>query len=245
MRYLYIICAVIKDEMYTLLHKNGKDSMLWELPAQLHDQPVMLCEELRKQLEKADALPTSQEDPKQGIDGIVLAMGLCGGALDGIRTGRHPVFIPRAHDCVTLYLGSKERYDKLFDQYNGRAYWFTLAFMKQGCLPTKERFEEMHKIYAEHYDEENAEYLVDLEKAALREYRVLSRVDSLASPNIELVRVCAECSRDNGWSIESHDIDLRLFKSMAEGRFPQEEFLRVPPRCTVSQTNDSRVIDTL
>lgn len=243
MRYLYLVCAVLREEMYALLHKKVQDVLLWELPANLHNQPAQLRDELSRQLQKADALPTAGEDPEKGIEGIVLVMGLCGGALNGLRAGRHPLIVPRAHDCVTLFLGSKSRYEELFSAYNGKAYWFTLAFMKQGSLPTEESFEEMRRIYEEHYDEENAAYLVDMEKSSLKQYEVLARVDSMSSPNIELVRLCAECSRAYGWRIESHDIDLRLFKSMAEGRFPPEEFLNVPPGRSIEQTNDERIVD--
>lgn len=245
MRYLYIVCAVIKDELCSFLHKKENDNIVWELPLQLHEQPVLLRQELVKQLKKADHLASSTEDPQKGIDAIVLVIGLCGGALDGLETGRHPVYIPRAHDCVTLFLGSKERYNDLFNKYNGSAYWFTPAFVRQGCLPTKEYYEEMRKTYSEHYDEENAQYLVDVEIDTLKNYKILSRVDTLQSPNMDLVRICAECSRDNAWKIESHNINPQLFKDMAEGSFSKNDFLTVPPHGKIKQTHDSRVIDIL
>jgi hypothetical protein len=37
--------------------------------------------------------------------------GLCNLALTSLRARAVPVVVPRAHDCITLYLGSRQRYD--------------------------------------------------------------------------------------------------------------------------------------
>lgn len=47
-------------------------------------------------------------------DAILIGFGLCGNAMLGVRSRRYPMVMPRAHDCCTLYLGSKEAFAEHF-----------------------------------------------------------------------------------------------------------------------------------
>ena len=41
---------------------------------------------------------------------MVLAYGLCGGVTAGLHAGSITLVIPRAHDFITIFLGSRDRY---------------------------------------------------------------------------------------------------------------------------------------
>jgi len=55
-------------------------------------------------------------------DAIVLAHGLCGEATAGLRAGSIPLVVPRSHDCITIFLGSRDRYTTEFTGNPG-TYW--------------------------------------------------------------------------------------------------------------------------
>ncbi|GAH63322.1 unnamed protein product, partial [marine sediment metagenome] len=47
-----------------------------------------------------------QADDK--IDYIVLGYSLCGNGIVGVKAEKQPLVIPKAHDCIDLFLGSLE-----------------------------------------------------------------------------------------------------------------------------------------
>jgi hypothetical protein len=55
----------------------------------------------------------------QSCDLIVLAYGLCGGAPAGIVARDLPVVLPRAHDCISLLLGGRDRDEREFAAHPG------------------------------------------------------------------------------------------------------------------------------
>ena len=60
----------------------------------------------------------------KGYDAVVMVYGLCGRATAGITARDVPVVIPRAHDCITLFLGSRARYSEQHENQPG-TYWYS------------------------------------------------------------------------------------------------------------------------
>ncbi len=80
----------------------------------LHRTPAKLRRLLQEEIDRTTAA--------EGYDAIVLAYGLCGKR----PMGCGPVSslcAPRAHDCITLFLGSRGRYDAQFQSCPG-TYWY-------------------------------------------------------------------------------------------------------------------------
>jgi len=73
--------------------------------------------------EKVDSV----EDGK--FDAILLGYGLCNNMLVGITAKQLPIIIPRAHDCITFFLGSKERYIEYFTAHPG-TYYYTSGWLE-------------------------------------------------------------------------------------------------------------------
>lgn len=57
------------------------------------------------------------------IEAILLGYGLCSNALAGIKSSRLPLVIPRAHDCITHFMGSKEAYADYFEKVKGTFFY--------------------------------------------------------------------------------------------------------------------------
>ena len=76
----------------------------------LHDIGTKkMSEKLQSEIDKVDA---------EKYDAILLCYGLCNNGICGLRSPL-PIVAPRAHDCITLLMGSKEKYRDYFDSNPG------------------------------------------------------------------------------------------------------------------------------
>ncbi len=84
-----------------------------------HDIPATGRVEIQKLI---DAVPAGK------YDAILLGYGLCSNILTGVTCSHTRLVIPRAHDCITFFLGSKERYQRCFGERPG-TYYFTSGWL--------------------------------------------------------------------------------------------------------------------
>ena len=99
-----LACAVFKN----LLEKMLPDDLAAEvtfLDYGLHSLPKNLKIAVQEAL---DAI----EEPSL----VILGYGLCGNGLDGIQAGKHTLLIPRADDCIAIFLGSYAAYRREFNK---------------------------------------------------------------------------------------------------------------------------------
>ena len=124
-----------------------------------HEKPDALREIIQKKVDSASA------DGR--YDAVLLAYGLCGNALAGITGRDMRLVIPRAHDCCTIFLGSKNRFARYFKQYPSRPF-STAGYRERGAesghsshvlsmLGLDKTYEEYVKLYGE----ENAQFLME------------------------------------------------------------------------------------
>jgi hypothetical protein len=76
----------------------------------LHNEPADLRGKLQARIDALSGPP---------YDAIVMGYGLCGQASAGLIARGVPLVIPRAHDCITLFLGSRKRYQYQFENFPG------------------------------------------------------------------------------------------------------------------------------
>ncbi|MDH7570841.1 MAG: DUF1638 domain-containing protein, partial [Armatimonadota bacterium] len=67
--------------------------------------------------------------PEGKYHAILLGYALCNNMTVGLQARHTPLVIPRAHDCITFFLGSKERYARLFRQQPG-TYYYTSGWLE-------------------------------------------------------------------------------------------------------------------
>ena len=93
--------------------------------------------------------------------------------------------VPRAHDCITLFLGGRERYDAQFEQQPG-TYWYALDYMERddgtggsmGLAPARaRRARRVYEQYVEKYGQDNADYLMEVMGAWQAHYKRAAFVD--------------------------------------------------------------------
>ncbi|MFO8054523.1 MAG: DUF1638 domain-containing protein, partial [Bacteroidales bacterium] len=103
-----IACSSIKAELEKL-HAGRKDVHLVFNPQSWHRLPEKLSEMLQ---EKIDHVAGESE-------AIVLGYGLCSKATANLKAPDTGLYIPKVHDCISIYLGGNEIYEKLSRKYPG------------------------------------------------------------------------------------------------------------------------------
>ena len=158
-RYHLIACHVLWRELCHYASRSPHVFSFNFVKQGLHNTPDLLREKLQQAVDEA---------PDE-CDAILLGYGLCSNGVAGVKARAKRMVIPRAHDCITLFLGSKERYRDYFDAHPG-TYWYTPGWVECSIQPGKERHETLRRDYAGKYGEENADYLMELEQGWMKEY---------------------------------------------------------------------------
>ena len=123
-----------------------------------HAQPQCLNAALQAKIDETERGPKT-------YTAILLLYGLCGNAAVGLRAGKTQLVLPRAHDCATILLGSKERFREHF-QENPSMPFSSVGFLERGSyyLRTENGQRQIHHgdpyaALVEQYGEDNAKYI--------------------------------------------------------------------------------------
>jgi hypothetical protein len=228
-----IACAVLEDEVRHLIADLPHVCELIVLPQGLHNEPPRLQRELQAAVERAEARPEAEV--------IALVYGLCSRGVENLRHPRCPLVIARAHDCVTLFLGSKERYAAYLREHPG-TYWYTPGWIKSSVPPGPDRTAFLRRDYAGKFDPEEVEYLMDMEQQGIANYDRAAYVDlGIGKTRHDEIytRYCASCL---GWTFDQVPGDVSLLRDLLAGSWDDNRFLIVPPSYLISLTADDTVI---
>ena len=205
----------------------------------LHNEP----KDLRSQLQQAiDAT-------RAGYDAIVMAYGLCGQATAGLTARNIPLVVPRAHDCITLFLGSRERYQFQFETWPG-TYWYAQDYVERndgsgGTLALGSGSETDIKAeydkYVAKYGQDNADYLMEVMGAWKAHYKRAAYIDMGVGDGAAVAeRAQAEAAR-RGWTFDRVEGDMILIRRLLYGDWAND-FLVVQPSQHIKMTYDHDVI---
>ncbi|MHB8353109.1 MAG: DUF1638 domain-containing protein [Burkholderiales bacterium] len=137
-----IACSVLKDVLG--LRLSTETPVTW-LDITLHNTPKKLAASLQQCIDEI-------VEPSH----ILLGYGLCGNGLVGVKSRAHTLMIPRMHDCVAMFLGSHQRYVQRFFA-SPNTYYLT-----KGWIDAKDEPFTDYLDYVRDYDEETADYLVNM-----------------------------------------------------------------------------------
>jgi hypothetical protein len=115
LRLQLIVCKVLQREAYYCAAQSPHCVDVVLMEQGLHEEPERLRREVQKALER------THDAQGRSYDASLLGYGLCSNGTVGLGA-EIPLVIPRAHDCITMLLGSKERYQEYFDSHRG-TYW--------------------------------------------------------------------------------------------------------------------------
>lgn len=229
-----IVCKVLQREAYfcAARTKNVVDVVL--MPQGLHNEPDRLRIEVQK------ALARTKDIQGRPYDASLLGYGLCSNGVVGL-SAEIPVVIPRGHDCITLLLGSKDRYQEYFDTHRG-IYWYSPGWIESGQQPGRGRYEKLLEEYTAKYGPDNAQYLLEVEQTWMKEYQWATYVDWGLADSADYKAFTRDCAEFLHWNYDELPGDSGLMQRFVDGTWSDEEFLVIQPGQRIAEDVTNRGI---
>ena len=237
MQYFLIACDIFVREISYIIATSPSTINVKYLEKGLHERPDYLREVLQSEIDQ-----TNQSE--YNYDAVLLAYALCGNSTKGIIARDLPIVIPKAHDCITLFLGSRLKYLEEFNNHPG-TYYYTPSAVERGFAvgsETNENLEKKYKEYLAKYGEENAQYLMEIEEGWMKHYSYAASVDFELFRFLNYHGKVKDIAQKKSLQYREIAGDLNLLKKLLNGDWNHHEFLILQPGQKVEVTNDESVI---
>jgi len=238
MRLRAIACEVLARPLY-LAAVHSPHVVDFELVDRgLHNEPDVLRRALQERIDAVD---------EKRYDAIVLGYALCSNSSAGLVARGLPLVLPRAHDCITLYLGSRAAYAEEFTGHPG-TYYYTADYYERSTdgsvvlgATSDASLQESYQEYVEKYGEENAAYLMEVMGGWKAHYNRAAFIAMGVGTDEQAAAAAREQADRNGWSFEQVQGDMVLLRKLIQGEW-DEDFLQVAPGEAVAVTYDENIV---
>jgi hypothetical protein len=241
MRLKLVACEIMYRELCTAVARSVNVVDVEFLPKGLHDiGQAGMSSRLAEVLKEID---------ESKYEAILLGYGLCSNGLVGLKAQSVPLVVPRAHDCITLFLGSKERYLDYFQKHPG-VYFKTSGWIERGVglLQAGQETTQPQSALAQSYDdlvarygEDNAKFLYE-ELCNMRHYAGLTYIEMGIERDDRFQRQSEAEAALRGWKFEKLQGDMQLLQELLDGPWDEDRYLVVPPGRQIAPSFDDRVI---
>lgn len=209
----------------------------------LHNEPIKLRDRLQARID---------ELVDEGYNAILLAYGLCGKATAGLTARSAPLVIPRAHDCITLFLGSRARYQEQFEGNPG-TYWYSLDYIERkeasgtfvalGAGVDSTNIQTKYDEYVTKYGKDNADYLMEVMGAWQSHYNRAAYIDLGIGDGAALEAQTEQEAARRGWNYARLPGDISLIRRLLNGEWDQD-FLVVESGQQIAMSYDDEVVQS-
>ncbi|HJN19213.1 MAG TPA: DUF1638 domain-containing protein, partial [Armatimonadota bacterium] len=241
MKLKVVACGVFEPELTLLADQVPNEIDLVFLDAGLHNVPNTLRERAQEQID---------ETVGQGYDAIILGYGLCGRGTSGLLARDIPVIIPRVHDCLTLFLGSREEYRRQFSEHPGTFYttpgWYEKKSL--GATENREGFkrEELQRDarfpeLSEKYGDANAEFIIHFFDSWKRNYTRAAFIDTGVGDQARYADHARNMAQDFDWEYAQIAGSVTILRDLLEGEWDPEKSLILQPGQRSTVTGDDRI----
>jgi len=222
-----IACGVLAIDIRALAARLGIEVTTEFFEGGLHDRPA----ELRRRLQEAiDAASARGEGSR-----IVIGYGVCGRGTVGLRARGLPLVLPKAHDCIALFLGSDAAYRREFWRVPGTYYisagWFEEKVQPRAQRRAKGRGERRadSSELAAKYGDENAQAIVEFLNSWQKNYKRAAFIDTGSAGRARYAAHARAMAEEFGWRYEELPGNLGLLEKLLTAEATTDEVLVVPP----------------
>ncbi|MBW2147856.1 MAG: DUF1638 domain-containing protein [Deltaproteobacteria bacterium] len=214
MRKIHIIACKVMQRELEYFREPGITYCFLEQA--LHDTPDRMPEVVQRAIDDVDHDPSC----------IVLGYGCCCNGVVGVYSSRAPLVIPRVDDCISLFLGSYQRYRQFFWQEPG-TYYMTGGWVTEAKDPLG-----TYQKYCQKWGEPTARWLI---RETFKNYRRLILIDTGVYDIEPYRRRAIDNAEFLGLTYEEIRGSLGLFEKISRGRF-DDEFISLKQGEPVTQS---------
>lgn len=215
----------------------------------LHDLPR---EDMLKKIQASVDAVT----PEAGYEAVLLGYARCNDGLVGLRARQIPLVIPRAHDCITFFFGSRAAYRSYFDDHPGTYYMTTgwternqfgedgysrPAYGMEGVM-ARLGLTESYEVMVSKYGKDNADFIVESLGGWQKSYSRSLYLEMGVCDEAPFIAFARERAAREKWDFEVRKGEWGLLQKLFDGRW-DEDFVIVPPGAAIAARNDDGVLD--
>lgn len=212
MKEVFICCLMMEKEARAALASTGSAAEVVWMEKALHVRPEVLRDELQKTLDRVER--------EFAPDRILLGYGFCGNALAGLQAGNYELVIPRIDDCITLFIGSRERKAELEGGVG-------TMFQTSDWTDTDESVLSQKEHLYEDFDEDEAEELFRMMFGHYHRIGVLDTHCYDLEPVVERSRAVAEALGFEHCVFDASN--QYLVDLLSGGPFDEKRFIVIRP----------------
>ncbi len=201
-----IACSVFEPELERLRDPGSEGVHVVYLEQDMHRTPHLLPGMLQDEVDKA----------AQWAEQIVLGYGLCSNGIVGVTAPQQGLAVTKAHDCVALFLGSIQEYNRLSRHCPG-SYYLTHSWIERN----KDPLGMMEEEYVPRMGREMAEWGM---REELRHYTRFVFIDTGTGDRATLRARARENADFFGMELVEVRADTRYLEKILHGPYDGGSF---------------------
>ena len=245
MRLKLIACEILCREFCWAIARSPHRVDVEFLPKGLHDiGQIAMNARLVEVVEAVNGQP---------YDAILLGYALCSNGLVGLKAKTVPLVLPKAHDCITLFLGDKQKYLEYFESNPG-VYFKTSGWIERGeqleqlgpeSIQSQSGMNQSYADLVEKYGEDNAKFLVEQFADMTHNYSKLTYIEMGIEPDERFEQETQRQAAERGWQYEKLVGNMQLITDLVDGKWDSSQFLVVPPGHEIATTFDEQIVQAI
>lgn len=235
-----LCCEVLYREACSQIASGPHTCDVEFVPKGLHDLDTdKMVARLQEQIDAAGG---------GGYDAILLGYGLCNNGVVGLVARGTQLVLPRAHDCITILLGSREKYKDYASAHPGTYYrtvgWFERESAEGANETTMTQRLGLFQSYdalVEQYGEDNAKYVMEMMGDSTANYDRVTFIEmGLECEGVFREKAKAE-AEEKGWAFDELTGSMLILRKLIHGEW-DDDFLVLQPGETIAPSYDDGVV---